>query len=32
MNIPIGPGAVLCMTDTPMPISETVTALPVGWL
>jgi predicted AAA+ superfamily ATPase len=32
LNIPIGHGTIVCMTETPMPISETVTALPVGWL
>ena len=30
LKMPIGPGAVLCMTQSPMPITETVQAVPVS--
>ncbi|MEX2608081.1 MAG: ATP-binding protein [Kiritimatiellia bacterium] len=29
---PVGEGAVVCMTDRPMPLTESVTSLPVGHL
>jgi predicted AAA+ superfamily ATPase len=29
-KMPIGPGAVLCMSQTPMPVTETVQAIPVN--
>lgn len=30
LDVPRGPGAVLCLTESPMPITETVWAIPVS--
>jgi len=30
LGLPLGPGAVLCLTESPMPITETVWAVPVS--
>jgi hypothetical protein len=32
LGAPVGPGAVLCLAPEPMPLSESVTAVPFGWL
>lgn len=30
MELPVDHGALICLCDTPLPLTETVTALPVG--
>lgn len=30
LDVPRGPGAVLCLTESPMPITEAVWAIPVS--
>ncbi|NQU20505.1 MAG: ATPase, partial [Candidatus Nealsonbacteria bacterium] len=30
LNMPQGPGVVLCLTESPMPITEAVWAVPVS--
>jgi hypothetical protein len=32
LGAPVGPGAVLCLAPEPTPLSESVTAVPFGWL
>lgn len=32
LNVPVGPGAVICMIDSPLPLSSTVEAVPIGYI
>lgn len=32
LNINIGPGAVLCMIDSPLPLSPNIEAVPIGYI
>ncbi len=32
LNRPIGPGAVICLKETDVPLSRNVTSIPVGYL
>ncbi len=31
LNLPVGPGAVICLTETPLPLTEQVSAIP-AWM
>jgi predicted AAA+ superfamily ATPase len=32
LNLPIGPGGIICLTESPLPLSESAQAIPVGAL